>query len=41
MVGITSKTLSEIELNNANPSYYTIEKLLDILGYKLTPILKN
>ena len=41
MVGITSKTLSEIELNNANPSYYTIEKILDILGYKLTPILKN
>jgi DNA-binding XRE family transcriptional regulator len=41
MVGITSKTLSEIELNNANPSYYTIVKLLDILGYKLTPILKK
>jgi DNA-binding XRE family transcriptional regulator len=41
MAGITSKTLSEIELNNANPSYYTIEKLLDILGYKLTPTLKT
>lgn len=41
IASITSRTLSEIELNNGNPSYYTIEKLLDILGYKLTPILKN
>jgi len=41
MASITSRTLSEIELNNANPSYYTIEKLLDILGYKLVPILKT
>ena len=41
MAGITSRTLSEIELNNANPSYYTIEMLLDILGYKLTPVLKK
>lgn len=40
MASITSKTLSEIELNNANPSYYTIVKILDILGYKLTPTLK-
>lgn len=41
MVGITSKTLSNIELGQANPSYSTIEKLLDVLGYKLTPTLKN
>ena len=41
MAGITSRTLSEIELNNANPSYYTIERILDILGHKLTVTLKN
>ena len=41
MVGITQRTLTDIELGKGNPSYATIEKLLDILGYKLTPTLKN
>ena len=39
MVGITSRTLTDIELGKGNPSYATVEKLLDILGYKLTPTL--
>lgn len=41
MAGITSRTLTDIELEKGNPSYATIEKILDILGYKLTPTLKN
>ena len=41
MAGITSRTLTDIELGKGNPSYATIEKLLDILGYKLTTTLKN
>lgn len=41
IVGITSRTLTDIELGKGNPSYYNIEKLLDILGYKLVPILKT
>jgi DNA-binding XRE family transcriptional regulator len=41
LAGITQRTLNDIELEKGNPSYSTIEKLLDILGYKLTPILKN
>lgn len=41
MAGITSRTLTDIELGKGNPSYATIKKLLDILGYKLTPTLKN
>jgi DNA-binding XRE family transcriptional regulator len=41
MAHITSRTLTDIELGKGNPSYATIEKLLDILGYKLVPTLKN
>jgi len=41
IAGITSRTLTDIELGKGNPSYATIEKLLDILGYKLVPTLKN
>ena len=41
MAQITSRTLTDIELGKGNPSYATIEKLLDILGYKLVPTLKN
>lgn len=41
MTGITTKTLSSIELGQTNPSYSTIEKLLDVLGYKLIPTLKT
>ena len=41
LAGITQRTLNDIELEKGNPSYATIEKLLDILGYKLTPILKT
>jgi len=41
MAQITFKTLSNIELGKANPSYTTIEDLLDILGYNLTPTLKE
>jgi transcriptional regulator with XRE-family HTH domain len=37
MAGITSRTLTDIELGKGNPSYATIKKLLDILGYKLVP----
>jgi len=39
IAGITSRTLTDIELGKGNPSYATIEKLLDILGYKLVPTL--
>jgi len=41
MAGITQRTLSDIELGKGNPSYNTIVKILDILGYKLTPTLKT
>jgi len=41
IAGITSRTLTNIELGKGNPSYATIEKLLDILGYKLIPTLKT
>ncbi len=41
IAGITSRTLTDIELGKGNPSYATIEKLLNILGYKLVPTLKN
>lgn len=40
MAQITSRTLNDIELGKGNPSYATIEKLLDILGYKLVQVLK-
>jgi DNA-binding XRE family transcriptional regulator len=41
LAGITQRTLTDIELGKGNPSYTTIEKLLDILGYKLVPTLKT
>lgn len=37
---ITEKTIYMLENNKGNPSYATVEKLLDILGYKLVPKLK-
>jgi DNA-binding XRE family transcriptional regulator len=41
MAQITSRTLTDIELGKGNPSYNTIVKILDILGYKLVPTLKT
>lgn len=41
LAGTTQRTLNDIELDKGNPSYNTIVKLLDILGYKLTPTLKT
>lgn len=50
--GLTQEALSEIadvclrtlkayELGKSNPTYNTISKLLDVLGYKLIPVLKK
>lgn len=41
IAGITVRTLNSIESDKGNPSYATIVKLLDILGYKLIPVLKT
>jgi DNA-binding XRE family transcriptional regulator len=41
LAGVTSKTISNIELGEANASYTTIERILDILGYQLVPTLKQ
>ena len=41
LAGITQRTLNDIELDKGNPSYNTIVKILDILGYKLVPTLKT
>ena len=38
---ISMKTLVNIEAGKGNPSYITIKNLLDILGYKLVPVLKT
>ena len=41
MAKISVRNLIEIESGKGNHSFSTIEKLLDILGYKLVPTLKN
>lgn len=37
--GVGLRTIKQIELGKGNPAYKTLEKLLDVLGYKLTPSL--
>jgi len=41
IAGITNRSLTMIENEIGNPSYSTMSSLLDILGYKLVPILKS
>lgn len=42
LVGIARETYTKIELGiNDNPSYNTIVKILDELGYALIPIKKD
>ena len=41
ITGIALRTINSIELGTSNTSYQTMEKILDILGYKLIPILKT
>jgi DNA-binding XRE family transcriptional regulator len=38
--GLTSKSISEIELGTRNPTLAAIKGILDALGYKLVPIIK-
>lgn len=37
--GVGLRTIKEIELAKGNPSYNTLIKILDVLGYELTPTL--
>ena len=41
MVGITFKSISEIELNQRNPTLDTITKILDVLGYEINFTIKS
>ncbi len=40
LAGLTSKSISEIELGIRNPTLLAIKSILDVLGYKLVPIIK-
>jgi len=39
--GVSLRTIKEIESSKGNPTYNTLDKILDILGYKLIPCIKN
>ena len=41
MVGVTFKSISEIELNQRNPTLDTITKILDVLGYEINFTIKG
>ena len=41
IVNISLRSLNDIESEKGNPSYSTIETILDILGYELIPTLKT
>lgn len=38
---VSLRVIKSLEVNKSNPTYNTINKLLDVLGYKLTPVLKK
>jgi DNA-binding XRE family transcriptional regulator len=40
MAGTTFKSISEIELGIRNPTLNTLKRILEVLGYKLVPIIK-
>jgi DNA-binding XRE family transcriptional regulator len=39
--GVGLRTIKQIETGKSNPTFKTLENALDVLGYKLVPILKN
>jgi len=39
--GISLRTIKEIESGKGNPTYNTLDKILDVLGYELIPCIKN
>ena len=41
MVGVTFKSISEIELNQRNPTLDTITKILDVLGCEINYTVKS
>jgi transcriptional regulator with XRE-family HTH domain len=41
MSGITFKSISEIELGRRNPSINTLNRVLDVLGLKLSVQIKS
>ncbi len=41
MTGITSKTIYLIENGKGNPSFDTLNKLLDVLGFEITIDIKK
>jgi transcriptional regulator with XRE-family HTH domain len=39
--GVTLRTIREIETGVGNPSYYTLEKITDVLGLEITVRIKS
>lgn len=39
--GVSLRTIKAIELGKGNPTYNTLDKILDVLGYELMPYIKK